>query len=124
MRTTISALTRFIDISEHFIFGSTKGSSIHKLSPMFDGVVKMVLNNQILLPITSEKNVLHMKNTQAIDFSRPSDYRIKAIEAKNIKHTSNAKDLANISDLNRISKRCLEESKKAKTSENEGDEKN
>lgn len=77
------------EMSEQFVIGTMKGSFIHKLSPMFNGVMKQILNHQLLVPIIHEKNVLEMTTTESddnsnntIDFSRPTDYRMKVIEAE------------------------------------------
>lgn len=74
-----------------FITGTMRGSFIHKLLNLSESVIRPVLNLQMRVPMINEKNVIEGTMESAdeteqkiglIDFSRPSDYRIKAIEAK------------------------------------------
>lgn len=112
------------EMSEQFIIGTMKGSFIHKLSPMFDGVMKQILNHQLLVPIIHEKNVLEMTTAESddnsnntIDFSRPTDYRMKVIEAE-----QTSLEEARVSGPSRVSTRgtASSESIKAEVTPYEG----
>lgn len=79
-----------IDMPDYFLTGTLRGSFIHKLLTLSENVLRPSLNLQLRVPIISEKNVIEnaveIDETEQkiglIDFSRPSDYRMKAIEAK------------------------------------------
>ena len=78
------------DMSEQFIFGTMKDSFIHKLSSLSDTIMGQILNLQLRVPDINEKNAIETtteiddSDYKVIDFSRPSDYRMKAIEAKHL----------------------------------------
>lgn len=78
------------DMSEQFIFGTMKGSFIHKLSSLSETIMSQILNLQLRVPTINEKNAIGTTteiddtDEKVIDFSRPSDYRMKAIEAKHL----------------------------------------
>lgn len=78
------------DMSEQFIFGTMKGSFIHKFSSLSETIMSQILNLQLRVPTINEKSVIATKtetddtDDKVIDFSRPSDYRMKAIEAKHL----------------------------------------
>lgn len=118
--------TAMSEMSEQFVIGTMKGSFIHKLSPMFDGVMKQILNHQLLVPIIHEKNVLEMttadsddNSNNTIDFSRPTDYRMKVIEAE---QTRASLDESRMSGPSRVSTRgtASSESIKAEVTPYEG----
>lgn len=80
---------------EYFTIGTMKGSFIHKLSSISASIIKQILLSQMRVPVINEKQVTSGMSSDAvvdddddvrkealIDFSRPSDYRTKAIEAK------------------------------------------
>lgn len=87
METLEEALT---DMPDHFVMGTLRGSFIHKLLTMSESILRPTLNLQMRVPIINEKNVIESaieideteQKIGLIDFSRPSDYRMKAIEAK------------------------------------------
>lgn len=87
METFEEALT---DMPDHFVMGTLRGSFIHKLLTMSENILRPSLNLQMRVPIINEKNVIESaieideteQKIGLIDFSRPSDYRMKAIEAK------------------------------------------
>lgn len=116
------------EMSEQFIIGTMRGSFIHKLSPMFDGVMKQILNHQLLVPIIHEKNVFEMTTTESddksnntIDLSRPTDYRMKVIEADQTRASLHA-DESRVSGPSRVSTRgtASSESIKAEVTPYEG----
>lgn len=82
---------------EYFAIGTMKGSFIHKLSTISESIMKQILHSQLRVPKMNESQVTETSTDAAldgddddddekkealIDFSRPSDYRTKAIEAK------------------------------------------
>lgn len=79
------------DMSDYFIVGTMRGSFIHKLTTIAEYILKQSVYLQLRVPIIHEKNVIESTIDQEeseekiglIDFSRPSDFRLKAIEAKN-----------------------------------------
>lgn len=80
------------DMPDHFIMGTFRGSFMHKLLYLSRNILQNVFTLQMRVPTIIEKNDIHcaMEATEEseqkiglIDFSRPSDYRMKAIEAKN-----------------------------------------
>jgi dynein heavy chain len=87
METFEEAMT---DMPDHFVMGTMRGSFIHKLLTMSESILRPALNLQMRVPIINEKNVIESaieideteQKIGLIDFSRPSDYRMKAIEAK------------------------------------------
>lgn len=78
------------DMPDQFIIGTMRGSFIHKLAELSENVFKQMLNLQLRVPLIHEDNNIEPTNEAddsedkigLIDFSRPSDYRMKAIEAK------------------------------------------
>lgn len=90
---------------------------------MFDGVMKQILSHQLLVPIIHEKNVLNVsadsgeKSNNAIDFSRPSDYRTKAIKAEQMKAPSGGESAQGPSQM---STRGTESSMNAENTPGEG----
>lgn len=99
------------DMSEQFIIGTMRGSFIHKLSSLSDGIMRQILNLQLRVPMIHEKNVIEatsdMEEKDAsdklIDFSRPSDYRMKAIEAKHSGAGAGGDDASQLSGASRMS---------------------
>lgn len=81
------------DMPDHFIMGTMRGSFIHKLLVLSENILRPVISLQMRVPTINEKNDIQPTMDRAvdddeekiglIDFSRPSDYRMKAIEAKN-----------------------------------------
>ncbi|KAG5670791.1 hypothetical protein PVAND_001030 [Polypedilum vanderplanki] len=81
------------DMPDYFIIGTLVGSFIHKLLSQSKTILREVVSMQMRVPIINEKNDIHMaieartnegeQKIGLIDFSRPSDYRTKAIEARN-----------------------------------------
>ena len=78
------------DMPDHFVMGTMRGSFIHKLLTTSESILRPALNLQMRVPIINEKNAIESaveideteQKIGLIDFSRPSDYRMKAIEAK------------------------------------------
>jgi hypothetical protein len=76
------------NMSEQYIIGTMRGSFIHKLSSLSESIMRQILNLQLRVPTIHEKNVIETTmeaddaDDKIIDFSRPSDYRMKAIETK------------------------------------------
>lgn len=87
METFEEALT---DMPDYFLMGTLRGSFIHKLLTMSENILRPSLNLQMRVPTINEKNAIESaveideteQKIGLIDFSRPSDYRMKAIEAK------------------------------------------
>lgn len=78
-----------LDMPDHFVMGTMSGSIVHKLLTQSKIVLRHALAFQMRIPTINEKNDIQMQTSDVsekkiglIDFSRPSDYRIKAIEAK------------------------------------------
>ena len=80
------------DMPDYFVMGTMSGSFIHKLMTQSRNILRQLVALQMRIPIINEKNDVqmametsegHEEKIGLIDFSRPSDYRIKAIEAKN-----------------------------------------
>lgn len=96
------------DMPEQFIIGSMKGSYMHQLTAMIEDIIKPILNLQLRVPAIHEKNVLETtmeaddSNDKIIDFSRPSDYRMKAIEATQL-GVSVGDDASHLSGTSRMS---------------------
>lgn len=96
------------DMPEQFIIGSMKGSYIHQLSSLIEDIMKPILNLQLRVPTIHEKNVIETSmeadesNDKIIDFSRPSDYRMKAIEATQL-GVSVGDDASHLSGTSRMS---------------------
>jgi len=103
--TTTATIDEFDDATaimpDYFAIGTMKGSFIHKLSSISERIMKQILHMQLRVPKLNENQVTESSTDAAaaldgdgdddddeekkealIDFSRPSDYRTKAIEAK------------------------------------------
>lgn len=73
--------------------------------------MRQILNLQLRVPMIHEKNVIEttsdMEEKDAsdkhIDFSRPSDYRMKAIEAKHSGVGVSGDDASHLSGMSRMS---------------------
>lgn len=98
------------DMSEQFIIGTMRGSFIHKLSSLSETIMKQILNLQLRVPTIHEKNVVEStmeadddKHETIIDFSRPSDYRMKAIEATHMGVSLSGDDVSHLSGTSRMS---------------------
>lgn len=97
------------DMSEQFIVGTMRGSFIHKLSSLSESIMRQILNLQMRVPKIHEKNVIETKieagesDDKVIDFSRPSDYRMKAIEAKHSGVSISGDDASHRSGTSRMS---------------------
>lgn len=78
---------------------------MHQISSMIDDIIMPILNLQLRVPTIHEKNVIETtvdaneSNDKIIDFSRPSDYRMKAIELG----VSFGDDASHVSGTSRIS---------------------
>lgn len=114
------------DMSEQFIFGTMKGSFIHKLSSLSETVVSQILDLQLRVPTINEKSAiattLEMDDTddKVIDFSRPSDFRMKAIEAKHLSFSS-TDDASRASRLSTVDTETSTESIKTGNTAYEGE---
>lgn len=97
------------DMSEQFIIGTMRGSFIHKLSSLSESIMRQILNLQLRMPTIHEKNVIETTmetddtDDKIIDFSRPSDYRMKAIEAKHLGVRSVIDNASHLSGTSRMS---------------------
>lgn len=98
------------DMSEQFIIGTMRGSFIHKLSSLSESIMRQILNLQLRVPTIHEKNVIETtmeadddKHETIIDFSRPSDYRMKAIEATHSGVGLTGDDASHLSGTSRMS---------------------
>lgn len=71
--------------------------------------MRQILNLQMRVPTIHEKNVIETKmevgelDDKAIDFSRPSDYRMRTIEAKRSGVNISGDDASNRSGTTRVS---------------------
>lgn len=71
--------------------------------------MKQILNLQLRVPTIHEKNVIETTmeaddaDDKIIDFSRPSDYRMKAIEARQLGITVGGDDASHLSGTSRMS---------------------
>lgn len=98
------------DMLEQFIIGTMRGSFIHKLSSLSESIMRQILNLQLQVPTIHEKNVVEStmevdddKHETIIDFSRPSDYRMKAIEATHMGVSLSGDDVSHLSGTSRMS---------------------
>jgi hypothetical protein len=97
------------NLEEQFIIGTLKGSFLHKLADLFEVIVSQVLQHQLRLPIIHDKSVVGTtvqqedKYEKIIDLSRPSDYRMRAIEAKNLSANATSDDGSHASGASRMS---------------------
>lgn len=77
------------DMPDHFIMGTFRGSFLHKLLYLSKNILRNLFTLQMRVPSINDKNDAMEATDEGeqkiglIDFSRPSDYRMKAIEAKN-----------------------------------------
>jgi hypothetical protein len=98
------------DMPDHFIMGTMSGSFIHKLVSQSRSVLREIVSLQMRVPMINEKNDIHASEMSdggepkigLIDFSRPSDYRIKAIEAKSAAIAA-GDDASHLSGTSRLS---------------------
>jgi hypothetical protein len=72
--------------------------------------MRQILNLQLRVPTIHEKNVVEStmdgeddKHETIIDFSRPSDYRMKAIEATHMGVSLSGDDVSHLSGTSRMS---------------------
>lgn len=98
------------DTSEHFVIGTVRGSFIHELSSLSETIMTQILNLQLRVPMIHEKSVIEETPAEAddkynkiIDLSRPSDYRMKAIEAKHSGVGVRSDDASRLSGTSRMS---------------------
>lgn len=97
------------EMSEQFVIGTMRGSFIHKLSTLSESIMRQILNLQLRVPPIHEKNVIETTmeadatDDKVIDFSRPSDYRMKAIEAKSLGVGAGGDDASHLSGTSRMS---------------------
>ena len=88
METFEEALSNMPD---YFVMGTMRGSFIQKLLILSESILRPLLDLQMRVPMINEKTGIESaieidemeEKIGLIDFSRPSDYRTKAIEAKN-----------------------------------------
>lgn len=97
-------------MSEHFVIGTVRGSFIHELSSLSETIMTQILNLQLRVPMIHEKSVIEEAPAEAddkynkiIDLSRPSDYRMKAIEAKHSGVGVRSDDASRLSGTSRMS---------------------
>lgn len=100
------------EMPDHFLMGTVRGSFTNKILKLSENIIKPVLNLQLRVPIINEKNIIESAVESAddterkiglIDFSRPSDYRIKAIEAKSAAINVGDDDTSHLSGTSRLS---------------------
>jgi hypothetical protein len=98
------------DLAEQFVIGTMRGSFIHKLSSLSENIIANILNLQLRVPMLHEKNAIEPtveadddKYNKIIDLSRPSDYRMKAIEAKQFSAGLIGDDESHVSGTSRMS---------------------
>lgn len=114
------------DMSEQFIFGTMKGSFIHKLSSLSETIMSQILNLQLRVPTINERNAIGTTtetddmDDKVIDFSRPSDYRMKAIEAKHL-GVSSIEDASRTSRMSTVGTETSTESIKTGNTAYEGE---
>jgi hypothetical protein len=98
------------EMSDNFIMGTLRGSFIHKLLSLTESILRQMFNFQMRVPAINDKNVIEAametekceEKIGLIDFSRPSDYRMKAIEARNA-GIYTADDVSHLSGTSRLS---------------------
>lgn len=111
---------------DYFAIGTMKGSFIHKLSSISASIMKQILHLQLRVPKLNENQVTESdaapdgddddeKKEALIDFSRPSDYRTKAIEAKHKLETSRVDAIRIASRLSTYESTSVAESAPAKS---------
>lgn len=116
---------------EYFTIGTMKGSFIHKLSSISASIIKQILHSQMRVPVINEKQVTAGTTTSTdavvddddddvrkealIDFSRPSDYRTKAIEAKHSIETSKIEEARIASRLSTFESTSIESARNENT---------
>lgn len=98
------------EMPDHFLMGTMRGSFIHKLQTLAENIVRPILGLQMRVPTINEKSLSTLESVEEdeqkiglIDFSRPSDYRIKAIEAKSAAINVGDDDTSHLSGTSRLS---------------------
>jgi hypothetical protein len=112
---------------EYFTIGTMKGSFIHKLSSISASIIKQILLSQMRVPVINEKQVTGTssdaitdddedeRKEALIDFSRPSDYRTKAIEAKHSIESSKIEEARIASRLSTFESTSVESARNENT---------
>jgi dynein heavy chain, axonemal len=97
------------EMPDHFLMGTMRGSFIHKLQTLGENIVRPILSLQMRVPAINERSLSALESVEVneqkiglIDFSRPSDYRIKAIEAKSAA-INVGDDISHLSGTSRLS---------------------